>query len=113
MLVTLKKDPTFERTIPAKVQSYMACGKPMVAGLDGEGARIVDLAGAGVTCPSEDPCALAEAILKMYRFSTTQREAMGTSGLRYFKLHFERKRLLNRLVDLINETTRGRLKCGF
>lgn len=37
MLVTLKREPIFTLTLPGKIQSYLACGKPIIAALDGEG----------------------------------------------------------------------------
>ena len=77
LLVTLKKEPIFALTIPSKVQSYLACAKPIIAGLDGEGARVVEESGSGFTCPAENPEALAETVLKMYRMPASEREAMG------------------------------------
>ena len=50
LLVTLRQDPIFALTIPSKIQSYLACGRPVIAALDGEGARVVDQAGAGKRC---------------------------------------------------------------
>ncbi|RYG29345.1 MAG: glycosyltransferase WbuB, partial [Burkholderiales bacterium] len=67
LLVTLRGDSIFSRTIPTKIQSYLACGKPIIAGMDGEGARIVDEAGAGRTAPAGHPEALAAAVLDLYR----------------------------------------------
>ena len=80
LLVTLKKEPIFALTIPAKVQSYLACGRPVIAALDGEGARVVQEAGAGLTGPAGDPEALADNVLAMYRLSKSQRRAMGLRG---------------------------------
>jgi len=97
LLVTLKKEPIFALTIPSKVQSYLACAKPIIAALDGEGARVVEEAGAGVTCPAENPKALAEAVLKLYNISRMEREDMGQKGRSYFEKHFEREMLLDRL----------------
>ncbi len=97
MLVTLKKEPIFALTIPAKVQSYLACAKPMVAALAGEGARVIEEAGAGLAVPPEDAAALANAVLAMYKMAPAERMAMGTRGREYFELHFERDMLLRRL----------------
>jgi len=97
LLVTLKKEPIFALTIPSKVQSYLACAKPIIAALDGEGARVVEEAGAGVTCPAENPKALAEAVLNLYNVSKADRKEMGKKGRSYFEKHFERKMLLDRL----------------
>lgn len=96
MLVSLKKDPIFAMTIPAKIQSYMACGKPIIAALDGEGARLIDEARAGVTVPSENSDQLAQAVLKMYCMPEDQRRELGERGLKFCEEHFEREMLLDR-----------------
>ncbi len=103
LLVTLKKEPIFELTIPSKVQSYLACAKPVIAALDGEGARVVEEAGAGVTCPAENPKTLAEAVLKLYNVSEKDREDIGQKGRVYFKKHFEREMLIDRLDGWMKE----------
>lgn len=97
LLVTLKREYIFSLTIPSKVQSYLACAKPIIAALDGEGARIVAEAGAGIACTSENPKALAEAVLTMYSMSEKERKAMGLRSRSYFEQHFERNMLLGRL----------------
>ena len=101
LLVTLKKEPIFALTIPSKVQSYLACGKPIVAALDGEGARIVEEAGAGVACPAENPQALSEAILRLYNMPLAKRAKMGDNGRAYFNNNFEREMLIDQLEEWI------------
>lgn len=97
MLVTLRRDPIFALTIPAKVQSYLACAKPLIAALDGEGAKVVQEAQAGLTPPAEDAQALADAVLVMYRMPEADRRQLGVRGRTYFEAHFERDMLLDRL----------------
>lgn len=111
MLVTLKRDPIFSVTIPAKVQSYLACAKPIVAGLDGEGARVIAESGAGFAAPAEDPAALAEAVLRAYRLSREERAEMGRRGRAYFAHHFEREMLLDRLEAWMNDQAMGVKLC--
>jgi colanic acid biosynthesis glycosyl transferase WcaI len=101
MLVTLKKDLIFERTIPAKVQSYMACARPVLAALDGEGARVITESGAGIACGAENPRELAKAILELYNLPETRRKEMGENGLNYFNANFERTLLLKRLEKMM------------
>ena len=101
LLVTLRKEPIFALTIPSKVQSYLACAKPIVAALDGEGSRVVEEAGAGVTCPAESPVDLANSILKLYNIPKKDREKMGKKGRAYFENNFEREMLLDRLEHLM------------
>jgi colanic acid biosynthesis glycosyl transferase WcaI len=112
LLVTLRKDPIFELTIPSKVQPYLACAKPIIAALDGEGARVIKEAEAGVVCPSGDPEALREAVLALYSMSKKEREAMGLRGRDYFEKHFERTMLLDRLEKWMQELLEGVGQCA-
>ncbi|MBW2574979.1 MAG: glycosyltransferase family 4 protein [Deltaproteobacteria bacterium] len=103
LLVTLKKEPIFALTIPSKVQSYLACAKPIAAALDGEGAKVIEEAGAGMACPAESPKALAETVLKFYNMSETDQKEMGNKGREYFEKHFEREMLFDRLEGWMKE----------
>jgi colanic acid biosynthesis glycosyl transferase WcaI len=113
LLATLGKQPIFSLTIPSKVQSYLACGKPIVASLDGEGARIVREAKAGLTPTPENAEALADAILTMYRMPEEERNLMGLRGRTYFETHFDRVLLLDRLDNWIKEVKRAPVTCAF
>ena len=106
MLVTLRKAPIFALTLPAKVQSYLACAKPVIAALDGEGARVVTEAGAGIAVPAGDPAALANAVRELARLDANERQAMGARGRAYFEQHFEREMLLSRLEGWMQELKR-------
>ncbi|MGB3680986.1 MAG: glycosyltransferase family 4 protein [Rubrobacteraceae bacterium] len=103
LLVSLRRQEIFSLTIPGKVQSYLACGRPIVAALDGEGARVVRESGAGLVAPAQDADALAEAVLEMYRMPPGEREALGRRGRAYFEQHFEREKLLDRLEAWMHE----------
>ncbi len=103
LLATLRRDPFFAYTIPAKIQSYLACGKALIVSLEGEGANIVSEAGAGWVVPPENPEALAEAILAASRAGKDQLDSMGKSGETYFRAYFERSILLSRLEVILTE----------
>lgn len=105
MLVTLKREVIFSLTIPGKLQSYLAYGKPVVAALDGAGAQVVEEAHAGRTCAAEDPQALAQAVLAMRQASKAERTAMGQNGQAYYAKNFERAMLLSRLQQWMQELT--------
>ena len=111
MLVTLRRDPIFALTVPSKVQSYLACAKPVVAATDGETSRLLLASGAGVSCAAEDASALAEAVIKLYRMSPLERQEMGEKGRAYYETHFQRERLLDRLEDWMQEIA-GRKPCA-
>lgn len=103
LLVTLRKDEIFEKTIPSKVQPYMACGRPIIASLAGEGARIIEEAQAGFSCPAQDPSGLAELVLKMYHMSQAQRNQTGLNARKYFDDNFSREKLVNQLNGIFNK----------
>jgi glycosyltransferase involved in cell wall biosynthesis len=107
LLVTLKKDPVFAITIPSKVQSYLACGRPILAALDGEGARVIDESGGGVAVPAGDAKALAGAVLKMYGMPKSDLESIGRLSRAYSETHFERNTLLDRLDRWMKEEIGG------
>ncbi len=87
LLVHLRKDPLFTITIPSKTQAYMAVGKPILMAVDGDAADLVNIAGCGVLAESENPGAIAEAALRLYAMSSSEREAMGMRSREYYQKH--------------------------
>lgn len=112
LLVSLGANPVGEKTVPSKIQSYLAAGRPVIASMNGEGARIVEAAGAGLACAAEDAGALAGAILALKGLGSEEREAMGRRGYAYFLEHFEAGRVNSALVAhferIVNEGKQGR-----
>lgn len=108
LLVTLRDEEIFKFTIPSKIQSYLACAKPIIAALAGEGAKVIEESKAGFFCPPENPSALAELVLKMYHMDEHERKVMGLNGRRYFENNFSRSKLINQLDDLLKEIKEAR-----
>ncbi|MDC1458618.1 glycosyltransferase family 4 protein [Burkholderiaceae bacterium] len=98
LLVTLADEPIFALTVPNKVQAYMAAGRPILACLNGEGARLVEEAQAGLSVPAQDAKALADAVLQLYRMPAEDRAQLGANGRRYFKAHFDHDKLVDELI---------------
>ena len=103
MLVSLKATPIFALTVPYKVQGYMACAKPIVAALDGEGARIVREAGCGVTAPASDPDALEGAIRTLLDTAPAARAAMGRAARAWFEAHYAADKIYGDLETWLAE----------
>ena len=101
LLVTLKREEIFTYTIPSKIQAYLAAGRPIIAALDGEGARVVEEAGAGLTCPAQDAAGLARCIEQLYQMSPAERDKLGQAGRGYYLEHFEMSRQSQRLVEIL------------
>jgi len=102
LLVTLADRPIFAATVPNKVQAYMAAGRPIIACLNGEGARLVVEAGAGLATPAEDARALADTILILRDKTPKEREIMGDNGRRYYQRYFNHDSLIDQLIVLLN-----------
>ena len=96
-LVTLLDREIFSMTIPGKIQSYLAAGKPILGALNGEGAEIIRLANAGLTCSAGDFKGLANIVLRMSMLSSFERQVLGENGFRYSEREFNRCKL----VDLL------------
>lgn len=103
LLVSLKKDPVFSMTIPGKVQSYLMAGVPLVGMLDGEGAKVITEAKAGLVCAAGDAGGLAAAVLKMAAMSVDQRRQLGLNGRAFAQKEFGRGLLMDRLEALLCE----------
>jgi glycosyltransferase involved in cell wall biosynthesis len=108
LLVTLADRPIFAATVPSKIQAYLAAGRPIIACLRGEGARVVTAAGAGLAVPAEDGRALAEAVLELRAMSGTERGKMGERGRGYFEEHFDHERLAEQLIGHFGAVSRKR-----
>ncbi len=103
MLFSLKKEYIFSITIPAKVQTYLACAKPVLAMIDGEASKIIDDAQAGLTCPSERPELLAENIKKLSSLGQNELDKLGQNALNYYNIEFERTMLMDRMESIFNK----------
>jgi glycosyltransferase involved in cell wall biosynthesis len=104
LLVSLKKDKIFSLTIPAKIQSYLACGKPIIASIDGEGAKIVIDAKCGVSSPAENSLKLSENIKGLMALDKYLLNEMGNNSRVYYEKEFDREYLLKRLEDIFKST---------
>lgn len=98
LLVSLKDTPIFAMTIPGKLQSYLAAGIPVLAMLDGEGAEIVETAGAGLSSPAGHGRALADNVLRLAAMSEEERNRMGARGRACYVESFDRDMLISRLL---------------
>ena len=102
-LLTLKKEPIFAITVPNRLQSYMACGKPILASIDGEAASIITASNSGLVAPAGDVQAFVELVKNFMLSSAEQRKKWGSNARTYFLNHFERNQVLDQLNDLLQQ----------
>lgn len=105
LLVSLRTNDVFEKTIPGKVQAYLASGKPVIAMIDGEAANVVAGSGAGMVCGSGDALGLANIVRTMGALPKPELESMGLLGRRYYLEHFSKETLFDRLEALFRKAT--------
>jgi len=101
MLVTLNDDPLFRLYAPAKISSYMAAGKPIVAVLNGEGAEVIKDANCGWALSSGDAEGFAKLAVELSQMDKKEFEEKGKNALQYYNEHFEKEKCLRKLDELM------------
>lgn len=95
--LSFMKTKLFEMTIPAKLQSYMACGMPVIAAAGGETQRVIIEAQCGVYSPCGDEKVLAKSIEKLMACSKEELGKMRVNSKNYFDMYFEKKSLMDQM----------------
>jgi glycosyltransferase involved in cell wall biosynthesis len=103
LLITLSPSRISGLTIPSKLQSYLACGRPIIGAVGEETSKIIKASGAGLVCAPGDPAALARAVRELYTMSPAARADMGMAGRTFFEQEFERSSLVEKLIAWLIE----------
>lgn len=101
LVVSLSDSPDLGLTVPAKVASYMAAAKPLLASMDGEGRAAVEQAGCGWASAACDVDALAQNMQAACSAGMAERAALGERAFAYYRAHYRRRELLTRLEEFI------------
>jgi len=108
-LVPLAPIPIFSETIPSKIFEIMACERPLVASVSGEGAAIVERSKGGLLSRPGDAQGLANAIVRARAMSREDREAMGQRARQYVSNHYDRVALADKYLEILGMVVeRGR-----
>ncbi|MGN6849825.1 MAG: glycosyltransferase family 4 protein [Sphingomicrobium sp.] len=108
LVCTLTRQDLFAHVIPTKTQAYMAAGRPVLMSVNGDAARLITEAAAGIAVPPEDPEALADAIVRMAETPREQREAMGRAARAYYYEHLSFARGMAKTLDVIRDAIGNR-----
>lgn len=101
MLVTLNDDPLFKLYAPAKISSYMAAAKPIVAVLNGEGAEVIKEAECGWSLPAGDAESFAKLAIDLSKKDKAVLEEKGQNALKYYNEHFVKEKCLRKLDEMM------------
>lgn len=103
-VLTLDGSNRIGDTLPGKIQTYMAAGKPIVASCNGAGAQVIRESGCGIAVPANDPEEMAEVMLTFLSHPEQFADA-GEKGREYFRAHFLEEDHLNQLEREMTELT--------
>lgn len=106
LLISLKDEQLFSMTIPGKLQSYFASGLPILAMLNGEGAKIVREAAAGLACDAGDSAALARIVAQLADSDDDVRSQFGRNARAYCATNFNKKILIDQLEQWMSNLAR-------
>jgi glycosyltransferase involved in cell wall biosynthesis len=111
-LVPLAPVPIFEETVPSKLFEVMVTGRPLVASVAGEAAAIVTESRGGVVARPGDPREIAHAIAGVLAMPPNEREAMGMRARDYVSTHYDRERLADRYLGILEGVVRRSATAG-
>lgn len=100
LILALKDEYIFSLTVPAKLQTYMTSGKPIVAMINGEAANIINESASGFASNSGDHISFAENILKVYRMPEKERNLLGENAKIFYKNYFDKEKILDKIESL-------------
>lgn len=102
MLVTLNDDPLFKLYAPAKISSYMASGRPIIAVLNGEGGEVIKDAECGWHLPAGDAEGFARLAIELSQTDKAVLHEKGDNGRAYYDEHFTKDKCLRKLDEIMN-----------
>lgn len=101
LLVHLKDEPLFQITIPSKTQFYLAMGMPILMGVRGDAAELIEKAAAGVVVEPQNARALADAILRLVRTPRYELAAMGARGRDFYDRELSAEVGVKRTIEIL------------
>ena len=100
-IISLFAHADYQLAMPAKVASCMAAGKPIIASMDGEGARAIQEAECGYVAPAGDENRLCDCLLEFMESSQATREQMGRNAKEFYEKHYARAAVIKRLEQIV------------
>ncbi len=101
LFLSLKDDYIFKLTTPAKLQAYMASGKPVLAMIDGDARLLVEDSACGLACRAGDAKAFADSVRRMMQMPEEELRKLGKNGREYFERYFRKDICIDHLCSLL------------
>lgn len=101
LFLALKDDEILNLTVPAKLQAYMANGRPIVAMINGDANQLIKDIDCGISVPASSPTDLVKALKSIKNTTPDERKMMGDRAKSYCETHFDKRAILDNLYNLI------------
>lgn len=108
MLVSLADELVFNLTLPAKVQAYMSCAKPILGMLNGEGQEIIQKAECGWCVGADDVERISETILNICKLRKEELIDIGQKGYNYYLSHFQKDICIDIIDNALKQYTNSK-----
>ncbi|MEJ6529513.1 glycosyltransferase family 4 protein [Exiguobacterium sp. USCH10] len=96
-LLSLAPDPLFDMTIPAKLQTYLSVGMPILGLVSGESKSIIEEANAGLIAPLKDTTLQLKCIQKLLETNEEQLKVYRDNASDYAHRFFNKDKLMQKM----------------
>lgn len=101
-LITMVNNEVVNNTLPAKIQSYMLAGKPILGAVSGEVKTVIEDANCGLCCESLDYKGLAKNII--YAFEHQENiKTWSKNSKKYYDKYFNKEVCIDNLEEVLNQ----------
>lgn len=107
LLTHLKPDPLFELQIPSKTMAYMACGRPILCGIAGAAAKVIEGSRAGLCSSPGDAKSMNTAVRNLFGMSQDEREQLGRNGREVYLKKYTRSVQAKKIETLLESVVAG------
>lgn len=97
LYLSLKKNKTFSKTIPGKLQTYMSIPKPIISSISGETDKIINESKCGLTSEAENINSLETNIIKFLKMDQVKRNNLSKNAKIYVKKNYNKYFILKNL----------------
>jgi glycosyltransferase involved in cell wall biosynthesis len=105
-LVSLADAPFLAHTTPSKISTLLASGAPIIGQITGDGAKLIEDSGAGITVRPGDVAALSDAIVQVAGSGQSHWDALGERGRAFYDRNLSAASTADVILDSLARAVR-------
>jgi glycosyltransferase involved in cell wall biosynthesis len=102
----LRDDALFHHTIPSKLQHYISIGRPILAGIAGEGRELLEESGAAWVFAPMNVGAARDAMLEISKLTDTDKEKIRENSTYFYRKKLSFEGAIQNTLDVIEISVR-------